>query len=411
MNLLKSLLKRDVFKQLSWYTLAQIVVQGVAFLSAIIVTRYLGPTNLGLYSFVQNYVGTLLTVGGGLDFYFTWKIAKSDNHFKDLQIFVGYKFSIYAFLSVIGIVLAWIILPRDIALMVSIMLALVAVQSLSIFSIYIIVTNRARLMSTIQIVTSVALLGIKVLLVFFKAPLYSFVIVSGIDLILTGVLVSIYLLKEPEWKNFFVGFKVPTLMNSVIFLYTIRLSILAIVFWQLLLRIDQVILATLSNAYTLGIYSAAVKIAEVPNFLAGVLSAALISRMAYISNRDDINSKKRLQKIMLTYLSVGVIITVSIIVFAPIAVHILYGTKFTDSIPVLRAYSLSIPGMFMNYFFLGIYGARDKQHHQVGIFGTALVVNIALVYLLTPIFGIIGTALATSVAYTVSAFGFYYNLK
>lgn len=410
MNLFKSLFKQDIFKQLSWYTFAQIVVQGSAFFSAIIVTRYLGPSNLGLYSFVQNYVGTLLTVGGGMDFYFTWKIAKSDNHFVDVQRFIGYKFSIYVLLSFFGILGAWIILPQDIAFMVSIMLLLVSVQSLNVFSLYVMATDRAKLMSLVQIASSIFLLIIKVILVFLKAPLYYFVIVSAIDLILSGLLITFYLISTKEWKDFFVTFKIPSFLSSISFLFSIRLSIIALVFWQLLLRVDQLILATFSNAYTLGIYSAAVKIAEVPNFLAGVLSTALISRMAYISNKEDDISKNKLHHIMISYFIVGTVIAVGIIIFAPMAIHILYGKKFIESVVVLRAYALSIPWMFMNYFFLGMYGARDRHHHQIGIFGLALLVNIILVYVLTPIYGLTGTALATSIAYTVAALGFYFNL-
>jgi len=411
MNLFKNLFNQEIFKQLSWYTFAQIVVQGSAFLSAIIVTRYLGPINLGLYSFVQNYVGTLLTVGGGMDFYFTWKIAKSDNHFRDVQQFIGYKFSIYILLTIFGLLSAWLILPRDIAFMISIMLVPACINSLSVFSLYLTATDRARFMSMIQIVSSVSLLLIKIVLVLLKSPLYHFVIVAAVDSAIGGVLILIILIRMSEWQYFLRSFKIPSFIKSISFLYSIRLSIIAIIFWQLLLRVDQLILATFSNAYTLGIYSAAVKIAEVPNFLAGVLSAALISRMAYISTREDEESKKKLQKIMSSYFLVGSLIALGIIIFAPLAIHILYGNKFIDSVAVLRAYSLSIPFMFMNYFFLGMYGARDRQHHQIGIFGFAVFINILLVYVLTPRFGLTGTALATASAYMVAALGFYFNLE
>lgn len=411
MNFLKSFFKQDIFKQLSWYTFAQLIVQGSAFLSAIIVTRYLGPSNLGIYSFVQNYVGTLLTVGSGMDFYFTWKIAKSDDHFRDVQNYVGYKFSIYILLTIIGLSAAWIVLPKDVAFMISLMLVPACLASFSVFSLYITATDKARLMSSIQIIVSVSLLIVKILLVVLKAPLYWFVVVSAIDMTLGGILVVLVLLRTEEWKSFFKSFKIPSFIKSIYFLYSIRLSIIAIVFWQLLLRVDQLILATFSNAYTLGVYSAAVKIAEVPNFLAGVLSAALISRMAYVSTREDNVSKEKLQKIMFSYLLVGSIISLGIIIFAPLAIHILYGAKFIDSIPVLRFYALSIPGMFMNYFFLGMYGAQDRQHHQVGIFGVAVLINILLVYILTPIYGLSGTAFATAASYTFAALGFYFNLK
>lgn len=407
----KNLLRKPIFRELSWYAIAQIVVQVISFLSVIIVARYLGPVNLGLYSFVLNYAVVTLTFIGGMDFYFTWKIAKSEDYYRDVKEYVGHKFNIYVSFSILGIIFAWVILPKDLAFMSTIILAPVFVQSLNTFSYYAMATNRAKLMSIVQIVSAIALFLIKIYLVFIKAPLYMFVFVLALDLILTGIILFIYFIRMSEWKKSFSDFKLPSVLSSLTFLYSIRLSIIALSCWHLLLRMDQLILATISNAYTLGIYSAAVKIAEVPNFLAGILSTALISRIAYTSLKNDDISKSNLKKMMFAYLISGIIIAIFIILIAPLAIEMLYGSKFIDSIPVLRAYALSIPGMFMNYFFLGTYGATDRRNHQVAIFSFAVVINILLVYMLTPIYGVVGTAFATSIAYTVSAIGFYVNLE
>lgn len=396
-----------LFQEISWYTLGQIIVQVVAFFSAVIVTRYLGPINLGLYSFVQNYVGTILTVIGGADFYFTWKIAKSKNYIEDVLECFGYKLYLYITLACIGTFFAWLVLPNDIAGMISIMLIPVFIQSLNAFSFYVLATNRAKLMAVTQTLSAIALLIIKIGLVSLHAPLYMFVVVSALDLILSGIIFTVYFIRFNEWRSAFKVYTFPSFIKVYTFLYSIRFSIIALIFWQLLQRIDQLILATFSNAYTLGIYSAAVKVAEVPNFLAGILSAALISRLAYVATNYDEESKRKLSKIMSSYLVAGVAIAFSLVVLAPFAVHVLYGSKFADSVFVLRAYALSIPAMFMNYFFLGVYGAKERQKYQIGIFGAAVVVNVVLVYVLTPLFGLTGTAYATVVAYTVAAFGFY----
>ncbi len=400
----------SIFKDLSWYTLCQIFVQGAAFFSAIIVTRYLGPTNLGLYGFVQNYVSTAFTVIAGVDFYFTWKIAKSNDFFKDVQKCMGYKFVLYILFSVAGALGAWIVLPHDVALMVTIMILPIFLQSLNAFSFYAMATNRAKVVAITYIITSSVLLLLKVGLVYLQAPLYAFIIVATIDLVLSGIILTIYFTRMPEWRGIFSTIQLPSFVQSISFLYSIRLSIIALVCWQLLQRIDQLILPTFSNAYTLGIYVAAVKIAEVPNFLAGILSAALVSRMAYVAVNHDDQSRRRLKTMMFSYLGVGTAIALGIIMFAPLAIHILYGARFTESIPVLQAYALSIPGMYMNYFFLGMYGARDRQQYQVWIFGVAVLVNIIFIYFLTPIYGLVGTAFATAIAYSVSALGFFLSL-
>ncbi len=408
---IKSILIRPIFKELSWYTFAQVFIQGASFLSVIIVSRYLGPTNLGVYSFVINYVGAFLTVIGGMDFYFTWELAKSENQQEDLKEYIGHKFNVYVILSVLGLVSAWYILPKDVAIMVSIMLVTVCLQSLNAFFIYAVVKNKAKLVAVVQMSSAWLLLIVKISLVLLKAPLVWFVAVSSVDLILSGIIFATYFLMMPEWRKSLSSFRLPTFASSFAFLFSIRLSIASLVFWQLLLRVDQLILATISNAYNLGIYSAAVKISDVPNFLAGILSMALTSRISNISQQNTIESRKNLKRIMLYYTGVGVIISAVFLVFAPLAVHILYGSRFIESVPVLRAYSLSIPGMFLISFFTSMYGARDRYHHQVAIFSVALIVNVLLVYALTPLYGLAGTASATVIAYTFAALLFYINLE
>ncbi|MFA5132119.1 MAG: oligosaccharide flippase family protein [Candidatus Paceibacterota bacterium] len=407
----KNLLLRPLFKELSWYTLAQVFIQGASFISVIIVSRYLGPTNLGLYSFVINYVGAFLTVISGMDFYFGWKLVRSQHQHEDFKVYLGHKFNIYIVLSLMGLISAWYVLPKDVATFVSIILVTISLQSLNTFSIYAIVNNRAKLVSIVQMLNAGIMLILKVSFVLLKAPLIWFIVISAFDLILAGLIFSTYFLKSSEWRKVFYSFRLPSLISSFIFLYSIRLSIASLIFWQLLLRIDQLILATVSNAYTLGIYSAAVRISDVPNFLAGVLSNALVSRIAYISTKDNDESKSNLKKIMFYYVGIGFFIFFIFLIFAPLAVKILYGSKFIESVPVLRVYSLSIPAMFLISFFINVYGVKDKYHHQVMIFGSSLIVNVVLIYMLTPIYGIVGTASATVIAYTFSALLFYFNLN
>lgn len=396
---------------MSWYFVAQVVVQIAAFFSVIMIARYLGPINLGLYSFVQNYVGAFLAVVGGMDFYFIWKIAKSEHRLAEVREYIGHKIDIYIIFSIIGIALAWTVLPGDLAFMVTIMLAPIFLQSLNVFSLYAVATSRAKLMAGVQIFSATALLFLKLSLVLVKAPLYLFIAVSTIELVLSGIILAFYFLRDPEWKKTFASFKLPFFLDSFAFFYSIRVSILALIFFQLLLRIDQLILATISNAYTLGIYSAAVKIAEVPNFLAAILSTALVSRVAQISAQGDAESKEKIRRIMLAYLIVGCVIAVGVILLAPIIVHILYGAKFVDSVSVLRAYAVSIPAMFMNYFFLSMYGAGNRYLYQASVFSVCLAANIILIYLLTPLYGLVGTAFATALAYTIAALSFYLKME
>ena len=53
-------------------------------------------------------------------------------------------------------------------------------------------TDRAKLVTIVQIIVAITLLLSKVVLVFMKAPLYTFVIVVAVDLVLGGMLMTFY---------------------------------------------------------------------------------------------------------------------------------------------------------------------------------------------------------------------------
>ncbi len=148
----------------------------------------------------------------------------------------------------------------------------------------------------------------------------------------------------------------------------------------------------------LGIYSAALKIDEVPNVLAGVMYTALISRLHSVTDKND----SRLQKSFIFYLLSSVLCVVGIMIFAPLAIQIVFGSQYIESIEVLRVYSLTVIPMFMAYYYISLYGANKKSNIMTIIFGLSVVLNIILVIIFTPLWGLRGTALATFFAYSAA---------
>ncbi|OIO31234.1 hypothetical protein AUJ77_00285 [Candidatus Nomurabacteria bacterium CG1_02_43_90] len=408
---LKKILDKSFLKELSWYTIGQTTVQIFFALGVIITSRYLGPDNLGLYSFVQNYLSVFMLVAVGMDFYFTWRIAKSEDKIKDLKEYFGHKIYITSSFSILGIILAWSILPSDVALMSTILCAPLFLSSFTAFFQYAIVINKARIIALTQILSSLTLFLMKVFLVNFHAPLLAFVAVSAGDTFFMVTLLALFFLSNPEIRKPFFYASFPSIFSTIKFLYAIRFMVISLALWQLLLRVDQLVLATFSNAYTLGIYSAAVKITEVPNFFAGGIYASLVAHIASTALRKDDHSKNSIRKVMLLYFSSGTVISILTIITAPFIVSLLYGPKFIEVTPILRVYALSIPGMFLVYHYLAIYAVQGKHLQQAFIFSLGIIINIVLIYILTPIFGITGTAFATVISYTFMSGVFYLHMR
>lgn len=398
---------RPVVKEFSWYALSNFTAQALSFVSILFVSRYLGPVNLGLYSFVQNYYITIFTVLSGSDFYFSWALARSENRMLDIKRFVVYRFHVAIILSIIGSLAAFLILPTDVATMCMIMLAPAFLNSFIILAFFALVQKKAKLVAGIQIFCALIMTLVKVSLVLIKAPLIYFVLASAFDMaIISLVYLFIYSLNKKLVKEILSSYT-PKISDTFRFISDIRINILVIFLWQLLLRADQLILAKITNAYSLGIYAAAVKVAEIPNVLAGILYLTMIGRMVPLIKSDSSYSHYRLRRMFYLYFLIGMFMSICIIIFAPLGINIIYGSRFTESISVLQMYALSIPGMYLSYFFFSLFGAIDKHRVQAIVFFISVVLNILLVLILTPMYGLIGAASATAVTYTLAGLSFY----
>jgi len=395
---IKELLSLSIVKEMSFYSASQVVVQAASFLGVILVGRYLGPTNLGLYSFSQDFILSFLTILIGINFYFSFEIAKEGNKIEKLKTFIFHKLYLTIFLLFLANLSAFIILPKDVALLVFTTSLPLFFQPLSAFSIYATSNKYAKLSSIVAAIGALVSLFLRGFLVYFEAPLFYFTFIAGLDLTLVSILSFFYFYKQ---KDFFKGYKtysIPKLQDTFSFLYRVRFDIFYSISWLSLLRVDKLTLALLVPAKDLGIYSAALKIAEVPNVLAGVLYTALLSRIHTIQTKDD----HRLKKSFYLYLVSSLGITFGVIIFAPIAVSILYGPEFSDSASVLRVYALTIVPMFLAYYYIGIYGAHKKSHIMTMVFSGTLLCNFIFVVIGTKLYGLIGAAAGTVLAYYIA---------
>lgn len=403
-------------KEISWYAGASILSLLFAFIGMSFVSRYLGPTNLGLYSFAINYVGVFLSTVSGLELYYTWHLAKSTEKIKDLKSFAIHKFHILITLTVISIGLAFIILPADVAILCMVLSFPLILHSFTVFSIFANTQGNAKVYASSQVVSAIILLSARLLLVSFHADLKYFVLVSAFDLLITAILITVFYVKDKELVKEFKHAVSPKFLDTVKLLYTIRFSILAFISWQLILRADQLILATFANAYTLGIYSAAAKIAEVPNFIAGILYIYTIPKFGNTATETEgvaVSFFTQYKKILYAYVGVGLFITAGIVIGAPYAVKIIYGSQYLESIAILRVYALSITPMFLLYFFFSLYSSVGRYKMQTAVFASGFILNIFVIKTGFAYFGIRGVALASAITYTllVLAFSYFYNRK
>lgn len=162
-------------------------------------------------------------------------------------------------------------------------------------------------------------------------------------------------------------------------------------------KVDIWILNSLVDPIDIGVYSVGVTFAEMIWQLPAILSIIIFSYS--VSNKDTKEFSTRLwennKKIMLLLLPVLVVYALIIKIFIPI----LFGEEFLYSYMIAF---LLLPGTYAVVAFNILnadLAARGFPSVALSIFSIAAIVNIALNYLLIPIYGIDGAAIASSLSY------------
>jgi O-antigen/teichoic acid export membrane protein len=310
-----------------------------------------------------------------------------------------------------AIIGAYLFLPTDVFLMILSSFASFIFLPFSILIIYTQVQKEAKVIAIAGSIASILSLAIKLVLVYLKLPLIYFTAMAGFDVVAGAAVLLFYYIQKPEWRSVIFSNYNVKFFSIFPFIYKMRYGVVFSIAWQMLLRIDQLLLPALKGAYSLGIYSAAVKISEVPNVLAGVVYMTLLSRVVPLIESKTEIAKEKVRKIFWIYFLLGVLASAFMIIFAPMIISILYGAKFLESIPVLRIYALSIPFMFLCFYYHTILGALDKKRLMALVYVICAILNVLLVIILTKYFDLYGTASATVMTYGLAVLSFYFYLK
>lgn len=177
--------------------------------------------------------------------------------------------------------------------------------------------------------------------------------------------------------------------------------------------INRPILKSISDDSTVGIYQA--------NYKLGIFMMLVVSMFEYawrpffLTNARESNAKEIFAKVLTAFVFVGCMIVLLISLFTedivkaelPFGFHLIGETYWSglEIVPVvLLAYLFY--GIYIN-FMAGIYIEKKTSYLPfVTIAGAA--VNIAGIYLMYPVWGLIGVAAATLLSYIVMSAGIFY---
>jgi polysaccharide transporter, PST family len=394
-----------------WLFLDRLVRKGLGLLVLVWVARYLGPVQFGSLNYALAFSALFAALGGlGLDGIVIRDLVRQpDSQGETLGSALALK--IVGGLAAFGLALTAIFLVRPQDQMAHWLVGILAAQAVFQALDTIDLWFQSRVESRYTVWARNAAFGVvsltKVILIMAQAPLVAFAWVMLGETVLGALgLALAYRLRGLSWEKWRVNFhRARTLLRESWPLIFSGLMIM------LYMKIDQVMLGQMVDDEAVGIYSAAVSIAEMWNFIPMIIAASVFPALVRSKELGERGYRERIQKYYDFNACLAYILCLPMTLMAPLMIAILYGNAYKGAETILAIYIWSSIAVF-----LGV--ARGQYLVTEGLLKFSLLAtvlgagtNIAINLFLIPKYQGVGAALATVVSYFVSAFlsSFFYR--
>jgi O-antigen/teichoic acid export membrane protein len=368
------------------------------------IARYLGPEEFGIFSYVIAFTTLFSSIAKlGLDEIVVRELV---NHPEKKDVYLGTAFLLKVVgailtIALIALALPWTSNDRSTSFYIFIIASGLIFQSFEIVAFHFQSQVLAKFISLCKI-TQLALSSlVKIYLVLTKKEIIWFIWVMLFDqitLAITYIIVYRYQeLKFPPFSQFNISISKSLIFDS----WPLIFSGIVIMIYM---RIDQVMIKEMLDENNVGIYSAAVRLAEVWYFVPMLLTTSLFPAIINAKKNNEKLYCKRIQQLYSLMIWSAIVIAVIITFLSNWLVLFLYGSAYKEASDVL---AINIwAGIFV---FLGVASGKwyiTENLQKLSLINTSVgaLFNIILNIYLIPIYKIKGAAIATLISYGIAAY-------
>lgn len=377
----------------------------IKMLTNIAVANYLLAYGNGILTTAIAYVFLFAALAGlGLDQFIVKELHQfPQNRDKILGTAFGLKtFAGFMCIPLIG--LAWLVYPlQDIQYRFILLLSFIGVfQSFTVIDSYFQSEVKSKYIMQVQIIGNLISAAIKIILIFTHSPISYFFFAFLFDTILLSIG---YIITYSRKNRSILNWKFEKTLAKKLCSLSWPLIISGIMV-SIYMKIDQIMLKQIlgdKGTAEAGAYATVVNFSEALNFVPVAIVSSLFPAILNARRDDKIRYQKRLQNLydLMVWLSLSFAIFIT---FASPFIYSYFKPEYANAAPVL---SVHVWGSA--FIFLGVASGQYLIAENFGRLtfirtGIGAVINIILNLLLIPSMGMMGTAIATVIAYFISAF-------
>ncbi len=395
---------RDIAGNAGWLFFDKVLRMGGGFLINIWIIRYLGPEQYGALSYAISYVA-LFTAIANLGLYgivvrdlVTYR--ESANKILGTALILRVIGGLLCLVLSLGIL--YVIRPHDAQalFMVAIIAASMVFTSFEILDFWF----QSKLQSKNAVFANLPgfiLISLaKIALIISGATLIDFAWVAFFEVVFSAIgLITAYQLTggrfckleiSLEWAKKLLRDSWPLIFGGLMMMvYT---------------RIDQVMIGQMLGDQSVGLYAAAVKIAEFWYFIPLLILNSVLPTVVEARNKGEEAYYNRIQGTLNLMAIISYCFMMPLAFFSKKIMILLYGGTYVDAAGILTVYVLS--GMFVFLNHTREYWVAVENIARFSLYSTTIgaLTNIGLNYFLIPRYGNLGAAYATLISIIVSGY-------
>lgn len=393
----------NVFFNTGWLFIDRFYRMGLGLLVGVWVARFLGPAQFGDINYAMAFVGivTVFTTLG-LDNIAIRELVNGRNE-AEVMGTTFYSRLIVSLVTLLGLIgYAFFYLDASAArtgLVVAFSFISVF-QSLDAIDLYFQSIVKSKFSVYAKNIAFTISAVLRVVLLMMNASVFYFGLAMVTEFLFGGLLLVYYYQTKTGKRMSAWVFNFSLLKEMLTHSWPLILSSISVILYM---RLDQVMLGHIATSKAVGDYSAASKLVEVWYFIPTAITSSLYPFI--IQSKNDRKAyEKKLVNLYSLLLWGSIIASALTTIAAPYLVTILFGEGYHDAVIILQVYIWSVPATFMGLATSQYLMAENLT--QISFLRTfiGLVINIILNYILIPLYGGVGAALATVISYTFATF-------
>ncbi len=386
-----------------WLMAGSALKMAVGFITAVWLTRYLGPESFGVYSYVIAVVMILVSVSSiGMAGLVTRELVERPD---DRNRILGSALALRVFGSAVATLLLVglaLLLHADPDLRFAIVVfgVVLLVQPLEVTALFYEARTESRYVVWVQMVAAAIYVAVVLTFIALDLSVFWFLAarVGEVFIVQLGAL-FVYARqghRPSDWRP--QGRRIRRLAREA---WPLALSSVGAVLY---LRIDQVMLGRMTSSHEVGVYAAAARLSEVWYFVPTLIVASAFPQLLRLRLAERDRYRTRLQQLIDVLAWLGLLVAVAVAIAAPWLVGWLYGPAYAGSDDILRVHIWAGVFVFMRAAFSKWLVAERLLMYSLATQGAGAVINIAANMALIPAWGGIGAAWATLVSYAMASY-------